>query len=221
MGNQVITCVLLLFIWNCRLTHLASHFTNDILWPRGAQDVLSWSLGRIYRRGLLCSFCRRMRWGWLLRCARLEANPIFLRGAYNVASDVLLQGALVLCLSEPLHNVRSIRLRFTGDKKMKYANVMVDVIWPGVALTYLRFIDLNSHNMWQDETERIAYRTCECRLSESGETLEAGNYSIPFVLAFPGDTVRVSFPARVNDNRNWKVLIAYQSQARKYWRGWW
>ena len=84
---------------------------------------------------------------------------------------------------------------------MKYANVMVGVIWPGVALTYLRFIDLTSHALWQGGTKRIALKRWKIKSSGSGESMEADNYSAPFELALPGDTVCIWFPARINDNR--------------------
>lgn len=77
---------------------------------------------------------------------------------------------------------------------------MVSVIWPGVALTYLRFIDLTSHVSWYSKLERIAHETWEWKSHGSGESLEAGNYSEPFELALPGDTVRLCFPAPINDS---------------------
>ena len=55
--------------------------------------------------------------------------------------------------------------------------------------------------MYHGQTEQIARRVWEWKLGGSGEILEAGNYSKPFELALPGNTVRVSFPARINDNR--------------------
>ena len=54
---------------------------------------------------------------------RLDENPLVLRGSRDSASGVLLKGALVLCLAEPLRSVQSIQLRFTGRKRVDFVQV--------------------------------------------------------------------------------------------------
>lgn len=51
---------------------------------------------------------------------RPDESNLVLRGSREEAPSVLLRGTLVLCLSQPLR-IQGIRLRFTGEKRIGYA----------------------------------------------------------------------------------------------------
>ena len=57
--------------------------------------------------------------GLFLCLVRLDESNIILRGSEEEAPSAILKGTLVLCLSEPLQ-IRGIRMRFTGEKRLAY-----------------------------------------------------------------------------------------------------
>ncbi|KAL8797802.1 MAG: hypothetical protein Q9195_000154 [Heterodermia aff. obscurata] len=103
---------------------------------------------------------------------RLEENPLFLRGSPDVAAGVVLKGTLVLCLSAPLQSIRSVRLRFVGEKRLK-------------------FIDLSpscGHVSWHKTERRFAHASWNF-VKRDRDVLETGNHEWDFELRFPGNSL--------------------------------
>ncbi|KAL8834599.1 MAG: hypothetical protein Q9170_003675 [Blastenia crenularia] len=96
-----------------------------------------------------------------------DQSTLVLRGNEDEASSVLLKGSLVLCLSEALR-VQSIRLRFTGEKRVGWGTGSASAKKDEEFVRYT----------WEFVNTGV----------KRGETLAAGNYEWPFEYVLPGHT---------------------------------
>ncbi|KAL8872247.1 MAG: hypothetical protein Q9174_002094 [Haloplaca sp. 1 TL-2023] len=132
----------------------------------------------------------------------LDQNPLVLWGGRDEAPGALLKGTLVLCLADSL-KVQSLRLRFTGEKR---------VSWRQASGTQKKD-EVFLRNVW----EFVHLGT------KRSDTLSAGNYEFPFDYVIPGN-----YPESIEGLADWIVyrmkatidrgLLAQNVLARKHLR---
>lgn len=102
---------------------------------------------------------------------RLNESNLILRGTEYEASSVVLNGTLVLCLSEPIR-IQGIRLRFTGERRLGWFSPS------GSGASSIKYDEEFLRHTWDFQNNG----------KRSSETLPAGNYEYPFNMILPGST---------------------------------